>query len=324
MRLQRSKVDDLPLAHSVLIVDDEPAVGMVLRRILDRETDMFAELAVSAEEALVRLGERRYHLLIADKNLPGIDGVRLIERARQMEPELESMMITGYPTAESLIAALAAGASDYLVKPFRDLAVIRAKVRAAVDRKTERTRSRHLCRALAQRASELLAQGARAGDDSWRALEASMLAYERSTRAQARGTIRLIGNGQAAAALSAAGFDARLVPTNSPELWTADVVVIDTRIAEWRELAEELRAGSAEVLLLAGPTAGLEELLEAMGMRLELVGFAGPSAAVLAERIRTCLIRRAMDQARNDLAQALALVQDSLRMPSSAAGLGAF
>jgi hypothetical protein len=151
--------------------------------------------------------------------------------------------------------------------------------------------------------------------NSWRALECSLVEYERSTQVRTHGAIRLVGNAQAASALSGAGFDARQVPPTSLELFSADVVVIDTSLPDWKGLAEALRGGASDVLLLAGQGAGLEQLLDAMAMRLELVGFAGPSVAILAERIRSCLIRRAMDEAREQLNHALREVKASLKLP---------
>ncbi len=85
-------------------------------------------------------------MLITDKNLPQMSGIELIAEARRLQPALEAMMITGYASSESVIAAFAAGASDYILKPFDDLRVLRAKVRAALERRAERVKGREQAR----------------------------------------------------------------------------------------------------------------------------------------------------------------------------------
>src|SRR4051794_19966428 len=108
-----------PLVHRVLVVDDEPVICDFLARLLGRDGELIVVTAGSTGEALEKIRADRFDLLVADKNLPDVDGVELIARARAERPELEAVMITGYASAASLISALAAGASDYLVKPFR-------------------------------------------------------------------------------------------------------------------------------------------------------------------------------------------------------------
>src|SRR4051812_37431516 len=85
-----------PLASSVLVVDDERVVCDVFARLLANEHGIAVALAASAEEALELLGERRFDLMITDKNLPGMGGVELIAEARRRAPALEALMITGY------------------------------------------------------------------------------------------------------------------------------------------------------------------------------------------------------------------------------------
>ncbi|MFP2911898.1 response regulator, partial [Pyxidicoccus sp. 3LFB2] len=138
------------LASTVLVVDDEPVVLDICARLLEREPDLAVTLAQSAEEALPLLAEQRFDVLVTDKNLPGMGGVELITEARRLQPSLEAVMITAYASSESVVAAFAAGASDYILKPFDDLRVLRAKVRAALERRTSGTRVRDQAREVAR------------------------------------------------------------------------------------------------------------------------------------------------------------------------------
>ncbi|HET9450682.1 MAG TPA: response regulator, partial [Aggregicoccus sp.] len=110
----------------------------------------------------------------------------------------------------------------------------------------------------------------------------------------------------AARLLAGAGLDAHLLAAQDPRLATADVVVLFTGEPRWQELATRLRAlGAPDLLLLAAPEADLAELLEAISLRLDLVGFGSGSAGSLPERVRTVLMGRAVERAQALLAGAL-------------------
>src|SRR4051812_26298527 len=109
------------LVSNVLIVDDEPVVRDVFKRLLARETDMVVSVAEDAEQGLDLIKQQRFELLITDKNLPGMGGIELIAEARALRPNIEAVMITRHPGSEALVSAVAPGGSDYLGKPFDDL-----------------------------------------------------------------------------------------------------------------------------------------------------------------------------------------------------------
>src|SRR5687768_563080 len=102
---------DSALGSKVLIVDDEDVVRDLLLMVLSRESHVNAVGLADPYDAVARLREERFDVLITDKNLAGMGGLQLIAEARRLQPTLESIMITGYPTAESIISAFAAGAS---------------------------------------------------------------------------------------------------------------------------------------------------------------------------------------------------------------------
>ncbi len=116
----------------ILVVDDEAPVRAVLREFF-AEDGFTVDTAESAEEAWQRIGTTRYDLLVTDKNLPGESGIDLIRRVTAAKLALPSMLITGYPSPETISEALLVGASDYLAKPF-DMVHVQSRARTLLDR----------------------------------------------------------------------------------------------------------------------------------------------------------------------------------------------
>lgn len=305
------------LASSVLVVDDEPVVLDVFRRLFKHDQDLAISTAESAEAALNFLRDRRFDLLITDKNLPGMGGVELISEARKVRPAIAAIMITGYASGESVIAAFAAGATDYLTKPFADLKIVRAKIRAALERRAERVKDHEVAKLIARQAADLLAQGKVVPDPIWEALENQFSSYERAISEGGKGVVRVVGRPKTVALLAAdPRFEATSAEPGDPALATADVVVIDTADLAWRALADRLGPAPTDVLLLAHADADLADLLEAISLHLDLVGFGASeadSASALREKIRAVLMRRAVQRAQAGLSSALDAFRDALK-----------
>lgn len=117
------------LPPRVLVVDDEDDVRRALRTALEGWGYQVDE-AVSGEEALSRVAARRYDLLLLDLRMAEIDGVEVMERVRLSRPTLPIIILTGYATLESAIAAVRCGAADYLLKPVSIREIARAVQRA--------------------------------------------------------------------------------------------------------------------------------------------------------------------------------------------------
>jgi DNA-binding response OmpR family regulator len=100
----------------LLVVDDEPAVRDSLREILEQEGHEVVT-AGSGEEALVVLSEQPIDLILLDLKMEGIDGLQVMEEAREIAPYTVIILLTAYGTLESAVAALRQGANDYLLKP---------------------------------------------------------------------------------------------------------------------------------------------------------------------------------------------------------------
>ncbi len=113
----------------VLVVDDEPGVRDVLSKGLElAEYDV--ETAADGQQALQCLRDSPYELLIVDLNLPDLDGVSVIRRARQLDADTRAIIITGRSSEEAAIEAANLGVKGYLTKPFRMSRVLMAVAKA--------------------------------------------------------------------------------------------------------------------------------------------------------------------------------------------------
>ena len=139
-----------------LIVDDEPGVRSLVGKILSGAGSA-CEMAATAEDALERLTRERFDIALVDIQLPGMDGLTLARRIQQRDPDIALVMITGTSNVESVIAAMQAGAADYVVKPFGADALIRAHGRAADRRRIrlEAGRTAGLQQAIVERTLEI-------------------------------------------------------------------------------------------------------------------------------------------------------------------------
>jgi putative nucleotidyltransferase with HDIG domain len=114
----------------ILIVDDEIEITEILADLLSEDYECLK--AGSAEDALARLREGEFHLVISDITMPGMSGLEMIPHAKELSPETVVVMISGMQTVESAIKALRLGAFDYLMKPF-DLRQVEAVVKRALE-----------------------------------------------------------------------------------------------------------------------------------------------------------------------------------------------
>ena len=114
----------------ILIVDDEVEITEILADLLSEEYECLR--AASAEEALARLTESEFQLVISDITMPGMSGLDMIPHVKELSPDTVVVMISGMQTVESAIGALRLGAFDYLMKPF-DLRQVEAVVKRALE-----------------------------------------------------------------------------------------------------------------------------------------------------------------------------------------------
>jgi two-component system response regulator HydG len=100
----------------LLVVDDEPDTSRALAALL-RQEGYEVRTADGGEEALALQGEAPVDLVVTDRRMPGMDGVELTRRLHELEPALPVIVVTADDDVAIAIAAVRAGASDYLLKP---------------------------------------------------------------------------------------------------------------------------------------------------------------------------------------------------------------
>lgn len=104
---------------NILIVDDEPAIRKVLRGVAERALHLSVTEANDGEEALSLLSCCNPEVVVTDIRMPGMDGVALLRRIKEIDPAIAVVLVTGYPSLDVAIDAMKEGASDFLTKPFR-------------------------------------------------------------------------------------------------------------------------------------------------------------------------------------------------------------
>lgn len=103
-------------AFRILVVDDEPAQLELVAGFLAKR-GFEVSLAPDGQEALRRFSRESFDLVLTDQKMPGLSGLELIEALRTQNPEVPLIVMTAYGTIETAVAAIKAGAVDYLTKP---------------------------------------------------------------------------------------------------------------------------------------------------------------------------------------------------------------
>src|SRR5439155_16920020 len=99
------------------VVDDERAIGIAIQRLLGARGHE-VDAVLSGEDALRRLAEPGYHLVITDLSLQGVSGMDVLRWVRERAPETAVIMITAYGSEKIAVQAMKLGAADYIPKPF--------------------------------------------------------------------------------------------------------------------------------------------------------------------------------------------------------------
>ena len=122
----------------VLVVDDEPDVEALFRQQFRRDLRaqrFVMDFANSAPEALARVGSPIEHsliLILSDINMPGMTGLEMLPKVKQMRPDVPVIMITAYGDADTRRKALENGAADLLTKPI-DFVTLRREIDARLE-----------------------------------------------------------------------------------------------------------------------------------------------------------------------------------------------
>ena len=144
---------------TVLVVDDEPGIALLCKRILTRQGYQVTALT-DPREAVEWLGQNKAELLLVDIRMPEVDGFEVITYARQLQPDIAVLVMTGFGTVETAIRALRQGVDGLLLKPFekRD-ELVEAVRQALLDSQQKRDAARiHTLRPLFEVTESLLSE----------------------------------------------------------------------------------------------------------------------------------------------------------------------
>ena len=107
------------MSARILIVDDEEIVIRSCRRILSDSQLYAVDSTQDGADALRRVDESEYDLLVLDIMMPGIDGLEVLQQVKERHPDVDVIMVTGLSQIQTAVKAMKLGAFDYLLKPIR-------------------------------------------------------------------------------------------------------------------------------------------------------------------------------------------------------------
>jgi len=107
------------MPQRILVIDDELDMLMLLRMIIEDNTNYEVETTNNPSEALKLLTEKDYNLVISDLKMPGMDGIELFDELSEIRPDVPVIIMTAYGSLETSEDAMKKGVADFITKPFR-------------------------------------------------------------------------------------------------------------------------------------------------------------------------------------------------------------
>ncbi len=121
--------------QKVLIVDDDELVLESFEKVFkENSSALNVEKATDGKQALKMIADREYDIIITDLVMPEIDGIQLLKKAKQLQPEAEVILITAYSSYNSAVDAMYFGATDYISKPI-NAGELKARISRAVEKR---------------------------------------------------------------------------------------------------------------------------------------------------------------------------------------------
>ena len=103
--------------HKILVIDDEEVMRSMLKDVLTDE-DYSVDVASNGFEGIGKIKSNSYDLIITDIVMPEIDGIEVLRRSKEIAPNSDVLVMTGYASIETAVKSMRLGATDYIVKPF--------------------------------------------------------------------------------------------------------------------------------------------------------------------------------------------------------------
>src|SRR5262245_1461755 len=125
-----------PLRSTILVVDDDAGVRESFRLILDDDYEVVD--VTNGPQALDIIRSAQVDVVLLDIRLPEMDGIEVLERIKQIDEQVEVILVTAVKTVKTAVAAMKLGAFDYVTKPFEEEELLATIRRALQKRSLER------------------------------------------------------------------------------------------------------------------------------------------------------------------------------------------
>jgi len=126
----KKKYSNIP---KILVVDDEDVLRQMLTDVLQEE-GFDVEIARNGFEAIGKINKNHFDLIITDVMMPEVDGIEVLKKAKEIDPDSDVIVMTGYASVETAVQSMRLGAVDYITKPF-NIDHIKIIVNRSIDRR---------------------------------------------------------------------------------------------------------------------------------------------------------------------------------------------
>ncbi|MBN1823808.1 MAG: response regulator [Endomicrobiales bacterium] len=101
----------------IMVVDNEDKICDIYKRVLVNE-GYEVEACYDGDEAVQKVSENQYDLVITDIKMPKMSGFNVIKKTKELSPDTDVIVISGYATIDAVVKTVRMGAQDYIIKPF--------------------------------------------------------------------------------------------------------------------------------------------------------------------------------------------------------------
>ena len=126
------------MGEHVLLVDDDEGIRDALAEFLNT-LEFSVVTAENGEEALSKFSKGGFEIVLADLMMPKLDGMGLLNRIREVDEDVISLMITGHPSIGTAVESINRGADDYITKPFH-LEDVKLRIEKALEKRSLKSR----------------------------------------------------------------------------------------------------------------------------------------------------------------------------------------
>lgn len=117
----------------LLVIDDDPAIGKLIKKFLEHK-GYYVDTALNGKDGLAKIASESYDIVITDIKMPGMDGMAVLDKIKEINNDIDVIVITGFGSIESAVSFMRAGALDYIIKPI-NRGYLEIVIEKAIERK---------------------------------------------------------------------------------------------------------------------------------------------------------------------------------------------